>query len=161
MTPPAVGMSKIPPYSVHSEKVVIGSMLGDPAVIESIRGHLAGGDSFFRPENGRLFDAMLSLAKSSRRLTSDTLIARLAEQKVLDPSGETEPLRELAAAAEPSDKALAHAKVVAEKARMRLLIDGVSDILHDAYHSDDGFAAILARARKKLTEINRKAREIA
>ncbi|MHC5022897.1 MAG: DnaB-like helicase N-terminal domain-containing protein [Planctomycetota bacterium] len=161
MTPPAAGLSKIPPYSVHSEKVVLGSMLADPELIEQVRPILGAGDVFFRPENGRLYHAMLAVSSTSPRLTSETLIGQLADQRILNRDGDPEPLRAFAAAAEPGPRALTHAKNVAEKARMRLLIDAVSDMLHDAYSSDDGFKAILHRARKKLTEVNRKAQEIA
>ena len=41
---------------------------------------------------------------------------------------------------------------------MRRLIDAISDTLNDAYHSPDGFDAILSRARKRLNKLGENAR---
>jgi replicative DNA helicase len=157
MTRTATGLSKIPPYSVHSEKVVVASLLAEPALIPLVSPILGTGDVFFRLEHGRVYDAMLAATRRSRKISSEKLIATLAEERILDRNGDPGPLNDLAAAGEPEPRAISHARIVAEKARMRLLVDAISDMFHDAYHNDDGFTVVLARARERLAEVKRRA----
>ncbi len=150
--------TKVPPYSVHSEKVLLGSMLREPGIVKDVRKIISDGDGFFRPEHGRLYDAMIKASRKRRSLDTESLIAAAAAPGALDNAGAADQLRELVDVAEDPTKALQHAKIIAEKARMRRLIDAISDTLNDAYHSPDGFDAILSRARKRLNELGENAR---
>ena len=150
--------TKVPPYSVHSEKVLLGSMLREPGIVKDVKKIISDGDVFFRPEHGRLYDAMIKASRKRRSLNTESLIAAAAAPGTLDNVGAVDQLRELVDVAEDPTKAIQHAKIVAEKAKMRQLIDTISDTLNDAYHSSDGFEAILSRARKRLNEVGENAR---
>lgn len=150
--------TKVPPYSVHSEKVLLGSMLREPRIVKDVKKIISDGDGFFRPEHGRLYDAMIKASRKRRSLDTESLIAAAAASGTLDDAEAANQLRELVDVAEDPAKALEHAKVIAEKARMRRLIDAISDTLNDAYHSPDGFDAILGRAQKRLDELGENAR---
>ncbi len=150
--------TKVPPYSVHCEKVLLGSLLREPLIVKDVKKIISDGYGFFRPEHGRLYDAMIKASRKRRSLDTDKLIAAAAAPGTLDNTGAADQLRDLVDVAEDPSKALQHAKVVAEKARMRRLIDAISDTLNDAYHSPDGFDAILTRARKRLNELGESAR---
>ena len=63
-------------------------------------------------------------------------------------------MRELARVASDPGSVDDQARVVAEKAQMRRLIDAISDSLHDAYYSDENCAAVLERTRKRLAEVD-------
>lgn len=150
--------TKVPPYSVHSEKVLLGSMLREPRIVKDVKKIISDGDGFFRPEHGRLYDAMIKASRKRRSLDTESLIAAATAPGTLDNAEAANQLRELVDVAEDPAKALEHAKVIAEKARMRRLIDAISDTLNDAYHSPDGFDAILSRARKRLNKLGENAR---
>lgn len=151
--------TKVPPYSVHSEKVLLGSMLREPGIVKDVKKIISDGDVFFRPEHGRLYDAMIKASRKRRSLDTEKLIAAAAAAPgTLDNVGTADQLRELVDVAEDPTKALQHAQVIAEKARMRRLIDAISDILHDAYYSPDGFDAILSRAHQRLDKLDNRAR---
>ena len=150
--------TKVPPYSVHSEKVLLGSMLREPRIVKDVKKIISDGDGFFRPEHGRLYDAMIKASRKRRSLDTESLIAAAAASGTLDNAGAAEQLRELVDVAEDPAKALEHAKIIAEKARMRRLIDAISDTLNDAYHSPDGFDAILSRAHQRLDTLDNSAR---
>lgn len=150
--------TKVPPYSVHSEKVLLGSMLREPRIVKDVKKIISDGDVFFRPEHGRLYDAMIKASRKRRSLDTESLIAAAAAPGTLDNTGAADQLRDLVDVAEDPSKALQHAKVIAEKARMRRLIDATSDILHDAYYSPDGFDAILSRAHQRLDKLDNSAR---
>ena len=49
---------KVPPYSVVSEKAVIGSLLRDPGLRHDVAQLLPDGGAFFRPDFGRLYDRL-------------------------------------------------------------------------------------------------------
>ncbi len=118
--------TKVPPYSVHSEKVLLGSMLREPRIVKDVKKIISDGDGFFRPEHGRLYDAMIKASRKRRSLDTESLIAAAAAPGSLDIAGAADQLRELVDVAEDPTKALQHAKIIAEKDRMRRLIDAIS-----------------------------------
>ena len=138
-------VTKVPPYSVHSEKVLLASMLRHPGIVKDVKKIIASSDDFFRPENARLYEVIIQASRKRRSLSAEDLITAMAAQHVVSDPGEESRLRELADDAQDAPTAVEHAKVVAEKARMRQLIDAISDTLHDAYYNSDGYSAILGR----------------
>jgi replicative DNA helicase len=139
---------KSPPYSVASEKIVLGSVLTEPLVLREIKPILTDGRVFFRPEHGRLYNLLIELCQKQPPLDPEQIIGAVAGK----PFNE-EQLQEIAGSAVDRRHAVDQAEIVAEKARMRALIDALSDLVHDAYHSPDGFAAIVARARARLDQL--------
>ena len=150
MTVSRVRAIKVPPYSVHSEKVVLGSMIAEPALIASICRIIPGGASFFRPEHGRIFDAVIQMHRRYKPATTKALLHALEAHGFLERLGGESLLRELAR--ENADPAAAadQAQIVANKEKMRRLIDAISDSLHDAYYSDDNYDAVLERTQGRL-----------
>ncbi len=154
MTVSRVRAIKVPPYSVHSEKVVLGSMIAEPALIASLRRIISGGESFFRPEHGRIFDAVIQMHQRHKPATTKDLLRALEAHGSVERLGGESLLRELAR--ENADPAAAadQARIVANKEKMRRLIDAISDCLHDAYYSDDDYEAVLERTRCRLSELD-------
>ncbi len=150
MTVSRVRAIKVPPYSVHSEKVVLGSMIAEPALIAGIRGIIPSGESFFRPEHGRIFDAVIQMHRRYKPATTKDLLHALQAHGFVDQLGGESLLRELAR--ENADPAAAtdQAQIVANKAKMRRFIDAISDSLHDAYYSHDDYEAVLERTQGRL-----------
>lgn len=154
MTVSRVRAIKVPPYSVHSEKVVLGSMIAEPALIANIRRIIPSGESFFRPEHGRIFDAVVQMHQRHNPSTTKDLLHALQAHGFVEQLGGESLLRELAR--ENADLAAAadQAQVVADKAKMRWFIDAISDSLHDAYYSHDNYEAVLERTRCRLSELD-------
>ncbi len=150
MTVSRVRAIKVPPYSVHSEKVVLGSMIAQPALIGSICRIITGGESFFRPEHGRIFDAVIQMHRRHKPATTKELLHALEAHGFVERLGGESVLRELAR--ENADPAAAadQAQIVANKAKMRRFIDAMSDSLHDAYYSHDNYEAVLERTQERL-----------
>src|SRR5688572_3785355 len=142
---------KAPPYSVASEKIVLAAILRSPTILQDVQRILPNSAVFFRPEHARLYDLLMTLGQQSA-CDSEQLIAILAAQSSKAGASDEDQLRQLAATGQDLATALHHANVVAEKDRMRRLIDALTDMLHDAYHSDDGYNAIVSRAKKRLAE---------
>src|SRR5262245_30518295 len=135
---------KAPPYSVASEKIVLGSILREPKMIAEIRTIIRTGGEFFRPEYGRLYTRLL---QAPQQKPGEEVNNSVAESMTENDR------RDLLAAALDAPLAIHHARNVAEKARMRHLIEELTNILHDAYHSEDGFDAIIQRAQERLSKV--------
>jgi replicative DNA helicase len=140
-----------PPYSVASEKIILATLLRDPQAIVALRSLELHADDFFRPEHGKLFHAINAACIVDSELTSSTLTTQLKNSS--DPLNIVDAL--LASAVIDTTSALHHATLVIEKARQRRLIDTLSNILHDAYQNTDGCDAVIKRAKKRLTELQR------
>jgi replicative DNA helicase len=97
---------------------------------------------------------MLAALATQPAFEVEALIAKLTEDSAANHGSTVEQLRALAASGVELAAALHHAQIVAEKARMRRLLEVLTHILHDAYHSDDGCEAIIERARAKLDELH-------
>ena len=154
MTVSRVRAIKVPPYSVHSEKVVLGSMIAEPALIAGIRGIIPSGESFFRPEHGRIFDAVMQMHRRHKPATTKNLLHALEAHGFVEKLGGESLLRELARDNADPAAASDQARIVANKAKMRRFIDAVSDSLHDAYYSHDDYEAVLERTRARLAELD-------
>ena len=145
---------KVPPYAVHSEKVVLGSMIAEPKLIAPMNEVIERGEIFFRTEHGRIFDALIEMQIRHKPATTDELMHALEAHKAMERLGGESLLRELARVASDPGSVDDQARVVAEKAQMRRLIDAISDSLHDAYYSDENCAAVLERTRERLAELD-------
>jgi len=149
---------KIPPYAIVSEKKALGALLRTPGLLDEVREMIPSGACFFRLEHGKLYDALLDTGGRARGESLDTLIARVEAQGVLESIGGPSFIHGLADDAPDRAEAVKHAANIAEKARMRRLIDAAADILHDAYHTQESCDAILKKAKKKFNELAREAK---
>ena len=154
MTLSRVRAVKVPPYAVHSEKVVLGSMIADPTLIAPINQIIGRGEVFFRVEHGRIFDALVEMQSRHKPATTEDLMHALEAHKAMERLGGESLLRELALKDADPGAVDDQARVVAEKAQMRLFIDAISDSLHDAYYTDDNCAAVLKRTKERLAKLD-------
>ena len=154
MTLSRVRAIKVPPYSVHSEKVVLGSMIAEPRLIAPMNEIIERGDVFFRLENGRIFDALIEMQIMHKPATTDELMHALEAHQAMERLGGESLLRELAREASDPGAANDQARVVAQKAQMRQLIEVISDSLHDAYYSGNNYGAVLERTKSRLAELD-------
>ena len=154
MTLSRVRAIKVPPYSVHSEKVVLGSMIAEPKLIAPMSEVIERGEIFFRIENGRIFDALIEVQIKYNPTTTDELMHALDALKAIERLGGEPLLRELARDNADPGAIDEQARVVADKAQMRRLIEAVSDSLNDAYYTGDNYAAVLERSKERLAQLD-------
>ena len=143
------GGLKMPPYSVAAEKAVIGFILNAPTESQSVRNVLIEGKVFFRPEYGSLFDTVTQVLNERPDCSAEELRESVAD---VGPVPESE-LTALATSAPSAQSAQVHARTVAEKAKLRELIDWAASVIHDAYHTRASYEDLLADARKGLDEL--------
>ncbi|MHC4948038.1 MAG: DnaB-like helicase N-terminal domain-containing protein [Planctomycetota bacterium] len=141
---------RTPPYSVHAEKSLLGAILRAPQIIVEVRSIIPGGDVFFRSQHGELYDAIVDCHEEHPAEDAGELRGRLQATEVLGRIGGPVLLDDLVGHAPDAGAALGHARQIHDKALLRRLIDAASDIVADAYHADDGFAAVLDRGCRRL-----------
>ena len=142
-----------PPYSVHAEKMVLASMILNPSIIKHIHSIIPDATAFYSSSNERIFNALIAAPGKYKPDDSRLLIESIGDLGHPHSSINTGTLLELSREGVAEKLAEEHARVVAGKAKMRLLVETVSDILTDAYRSTDGFEAVLQRARSKLDDL--------
>lgn len=144
---------KVPAYSIYSEKVLLGSMLADPALAKPVADILGNSEAFFRVENARIFDALIELCNRHSPSTTEDLFHALQAHGKVETLGGENALRDLVLDKPKLTDVLEHANTILSKHKMRNFIDAMSDSLNDAYHSTDGYIAVIKRTRERLAKL--------
>ncbi len=144
---------QLPPHAIEAEMSLLGSMLLEPQVVGDAVLIVRGGDDFFKPANGAIYDAMVELYDKYGALDIVQLNQLLTDRETLESVGGLNYLVELANAVPSAANAQYYARLVREKASIRRLIDAAGDILYDAYHSPEDAQVILEIAEQKIFHI--------
>ncbi|MEC9373498.1 MAG: DnaB-like helicase N-terminal domain-containing protein, partial [Planctomycetota bacterium] len=137
--PESVGklFDQLPPHSLEAEMSLLGSLILDPRVTPDIVGMIKGGDSFYSAAHASIFDALMQLYERHQAGDLVQLMAILRDRGTLEDVGGAEYLVRLGESVPSSANAIHYARIVAEKARLRRLIDAAGQMLYDAYHAGE------------------------
>lgn len=147
---------KMPPSSPESEMSLLGSMILDPSVIADVLPHVHSEDMFFSAAHSAIFKALIELYEQHQSGDLVMLVDKLRDAQQLKDIGGEEYLIQLAEAVPSATSAPYYAKTVADKHRLRRLIEASGQILYDAYHpSEDsrGVNEVLDKAESKIFAI--------
>ena len=138
---PALSAQKLfekePPFSPEAEMSLLGSMILDPLVIVDVLGLLKGKEDFYKEAHQHIYQALVDVYDQFNTGDLVQIVDMLRHRRVLEQVGGSEYLVELANAVPTSVNAPHFARLVAEKAKLRRLIDAAGSILYDAYHAAD------------------------
>lgn len=148
---------KQPPHSAEAEMALLGSMILDPKVTGDVLHLVTGGDAFYSEAHGAIFTALLTGYDRHESGDLVQLAEALKDAGVLDQIGGVEYLVQLAESVPTAVNAPYYAKIVADKAKLRRLIDAASQILYEAYHAGelgpDGAREVIDVAEQQIFEI--------
>ena len=133
---------RLPPHSLESEMSLLGSMILDPAVIADVLPHVSTDEMFYSAAHGAIFKEIIGLYEQHQSGDLVMLVDRLRDRHVLKDIGGEEYLVKLAEAVPAATSAPYYARMVADKHRLRKLIDAAGQILYDAYHPTDDSASV-------------------
>jgi replicative DNA helicase len=145
------------PHAIEAEKALLGSMILEPKIIPDVMPLIGGKQDFYREAHGHIYVALVEIY--DKRDAGDLIqtLTLLRDRKVIDLIGGEEYLLELANSVPTAVNAPHFARIVAEKAKLRRLIDAAGDILYDAYHvgesATEGVREVIDRAESKVFEI--------
>ncbi len=148
---------QLPPASVEAEMSLLGSMILDPAVISEVLHYVRSGESFYQDSNKVIFDALVQHYDMHQSGDLALLIEVLKDKESLEQVGGTEYLVRLAESAPSAVNAPHYARIVAEKHKLRRLIEAAGQIVYDAYHAGelgpDGARDVLDKAERLVFDV--------
>ena len=141
-----------PPYSLEAEQSVLGAMLIDS---ESTAICIEGLDEidFYRPENQKLFSAMLSLFEKDIPIDIVTVCEELSKSGDLDVIGGGEFVANIAASVSATENIKYYVEIIKGKSLLRKLIGASSEISKISYEASQPPAAVAETAEKLIYDI--------
>lgn len=146
-----------PPRSVEAEMSLLGSMILDGRVISEVIQIVRGPEMFYSDAHGLIFSAIVSIADKHNAIDTVLLCQKLRDQGALELVGGDQYIIRLAAEVPTASNAPHFARLVADKFRLRKLIDAAGEILFDTYHNGmaegDEAKRVIDSAEQKIFEI--------
>lgn len=139
-----------PPSAIEAEMSVLGAMLLDHSVVGDVAEIVRGPEAFFVEAHGVIYAAIVELYDRTSGLDLVQLTNALRTKGVLENVGNTEYLVRLAEGVPSAASATHYAKIVADKARLRALIDASAQTIHDCYHAGEDATGVADAAEARL-----------
>lgn len=132
--PAGLANLRIPPHSLQAEEAVIGAILTNNRVWYDISSLKA--DDFYKKENRIIFEIIKKMISDGDPVDIVTLHDRLESEGKLNDAGGQQNIANILYATQSSVNATRHAKIVKDKATLRLLVEAAETILSMAYHPE-------------------------
>ncbi len=144
---------RLPPQAVDVEQSVLGAMLIEreaiPRAIEVLPE-----DAFYQPRHQRIYAAMLSLFERNNPVDLITLTEELKRRSELDEAGGAYYLTELTTRVASAANVEYHARIIAEKALLRKLIETMTGLITKAYEPSSDAFDLLDQAESDIFRIS-------
>ncbi len=153
------------PFSLEAEQSVIGAVLIDSDVMDTVTG-IVSADDFFLEENREIFLAMQNMYRESRNIDLVMLIDEVSSEGERRASGNKDynavirdktKLREyikvIAQTVPTASNVKDYATIVRDKAKLRTLIEACEEVAAAAYAEEDTADALVELAEAKIYSI--------
>ena len=152
---------KIIPQDISAEQSVLGAMLIDAGAVEKMAETLREED-FYRPSHRIIYRAMLSLQSRNQPVDMVTVVDELKKTNALDDVDGIRYVTLLANTVPTAANVTHHARIVAEKAFYRQLVESGTALASMGYEGSGEVDALFESAEKNLMRLaqQRQARRI-
>lgn len=142
-------MSRIPPQAVEIEESVLGAMLTDSSVVDTVFENLVTGD-FYRPIHQNIYDAMIAL-----QLNGEPIDIITVEQTMRDKGIEFESvtLSDLTRSSGSSANTGYQCRIIKEKAIKRNLIQKLNDSVEECYDNQEDTFDVIDRVQERVFSV--------
>src|SRR5919108_5288812 len=123
---------RLPPHNLEAEESVLGSMMLSAEAIASVVEVIKQGD-FYRPAHQRIYQAILGIYGRGEPVDAITTVEELKRAHALDEVGGPLYLYNLVETVPTPASAAYYARIVADNALLRRLIEAASQIMSRAY----------------------------
>jgi len=144
--------TKLPPQNLEAEQAVLGGMLIDNDAINRVV-EVVSPDDFYRDAHQKIFGAIIELYNKSEPSDLVTLTDTLKARGELDSVGGASYLAALVDGVPTAANVASYSKIVREKAVLRQLITGATDIVTRGYEEKGDVDEFLDDAEKVVFEI--------
>src|SRR5947209_490478 len=150
----AVQNIAVPPHNPEAEKSVLGAVLLDERHLFSlvVEEHLRP-EHFYVERHARVFEAMLALHNSDRKVDHLTVAEALRTKGKLDSAGGAEAIEELAGWVPAAGHARDYGRIVREQAQMRALLTASYGIQASVLSRDAPARDLVERAERAMLEV--------
>jgi replicative DNA helicase len=141
-----------PPFDSQAEIGVLGSIVLLPDVLDDVVMILRP-DDFYDDAHRKLFQHMVALHESNKKIDPTLLIDRLKSAGEYEAIGGSAYLSKIINAVPNAAHATYYAEIVQQKATFRSLIVASTEILRDAYDESSEAPLLLSQAEQKIFSI--------
>lgn len=143
---------RMPPQDLEAEQAVLGCMMLEAdtvgLVVEEIKG-----EDFYSPEHRMIYAAITKLFDRGDPIDTVTLRDQLKKEGQLDRVGGSEYLASLTETVPSAASAVHYARIVRDRAVLRMLISTTTAILRDAYEERFEPKELLDRSEQMMYEV--------
>lgn len=142
-----------PPQNIEAEKAVLGAIfLNGDALVDAME--VLTADDFYRRAHGLIFQTMVNLNDRDEAIDVVTVSDELKRLNQLEDIGGMPYIAELAASVPTAANVGYYAKIVAQKAVLRRLIQTATKIVTDSYSEDAPVDELLDQAEQSIMNVN-------
>lgn len=141
--------SPTPPYSQDAEESVLGCLLESKSAIATVSAILDPED-FFVPAHQTIYEAVMALFRRGDPVDAITVAEELTRQGSIERVGGKLRLAELLGAYGSASSAPFYARIVAENAQLRSLVDVGNRVMQIGYEHSEDVTGAVAEAEKLL-----------
>jgi replicative DNA helicase len=152
LTVPEVQSLKLPPQNQEAEQSVLGSMLINNEAIHRVVEAMGEGD-FYREAHRKIYAAIIRLYQRNEPADLVTATTELKAAGHLDEVGGASYLAALVDKVPTAANAAAYARIVREKAVLRMLIEGATEIAARGYREQGNVDEFVDTAEKIIFEV--------
>ena len=153
--PPAFELAgaPLPPHSIEAEQAVLGGLLLDPSAWDNVADVLTA-DDFYRADHKLIFQAIATLAATSKPTDVVTVVGELERRSELEQAGGQITVLTLSRDTPTAANVRAYADIVRERSILRQLVTAGSEIASAVFNNDGETARELVdKAEQKVFEI--------
>ncbi|MBI4365465.1 MAG: replicative DNA helicase [Deltaproteobacteria bacterium] len=145
-------MERLPPQNIEAEQSVLGALLVDGEALVRVL-EVCTGEEFYRGTHRQIFQAIVALFQRNEPADLVTVTNWLRTQQQLEAVGGAAYLATLVDQVPTTANVVYYAKIIREKAILRRLIGGATEILQKAYAGGEDVDGSLDRAEQIIFEI--------
>lgn len=146
---------RIPPHNEEAEVSVLGSILLEKDAIIKVADILTE-DDFYSDAHRMIYGTMIELFEHRQPIDLVTLTNKLTEKKLLDTVGGAGYISTLVNSVPSAANITHYAKITADKALLRRLIESSNDITSMAYNEKEDTSRVLDEAEQKIFKVAEK-----
>jgi replicative DNA helicase len=125
--------SRVPPHNLEAEESVLGSMLLSRNALSDVLEIIKGPDDFYREAHAAIYGAITDLYALGEPVDEITIAEELRRRGASEQIGGSQYIHTLVSMVPTAANATFYARIVAEHATLRRLIDAATQIASDAY----------------------------
>jgi replicative DNA helicase len=144
---------RMPPQAVDVEQAVLGAVLIEPEAIPRAI-ELLNDDSFYSGKHRKIFSAVMALFERNNPVDLITVSEELKRRGDLEDVGGSAYLTELTVHVASAANVEYHARIIAEKALLRQMIETMTTVVGEAYDTGADAFELLDKAESEIFRIS-------